>query len=206
VKSSPSWAPFRFISLSVNMLKYQVICVSSLLFLFPSSSRILVFLLLFIRVFLPFTSLEHSFTLSSLLTQLGVVTFVSASLLITVHLGLWILKLALFWMGNYINCITPFSPWVIAIQFSGLAVVACPSFPLVDILMISLTNNQWGFGKASSNITNAETRIGSVIKGESDSFYFSPSQSTSSPEIVKTQGMSGGRPSRIKYCLLSICS
>jgi hypothetical protein len=123
------------------MLSYQVIGVSSLLFLFPLSSRFLIFLLLLIRVFLLFTSVKHSLTLSSLLTKLGVVTFVSASLVITVHLSLWILKLALFWMGSFIDCITPLSPWILAIQFSGLAVIACQWFPLVRILMILLTNS-----------------------------------------------------------------
>jgi len=46
--------------------------------------------------------------------------------------------------------------------------------------------------------------MGFVNEEEPDSFYDSQSQSTSSPEIVETQGISGGRPIRIKYCLLGI--
>ena len=133
-------------SLSINMVNYQVIGASLLLLLFPLSSRIFTFLLLLIRVLFLFTSLKHS-KLSSTLTKLGVVAFVSASLLITLHVGLWIFKLALFWMANYIDCITPpFSPWIIAIQFSGLAVMVCPWFPLVRILIISLMNS-WDLEK-----------------------------------------------------------
>ena len=138
-ESSHSWSPSN--TLSINMLKYQVIGISLLLLLFPSSSRILTFLLLLIRVFL-FTSLKNSFKISSAFTNLGVVTFVSASLLITLRLGLWILKLALFWMSMYIDRATPpFCPWIVAIQFSGLAIIICRWFPLVPILLTSLTNS-----------------------------------------------------------------
>lgn len=69
-----------------------------------------------------------------MLTKLAVMTFVSASLLIMLHFGLWVFKSALFWMASYIDRITPaFSAWIIAIQFSGLVVMACPQFPLVRI-------------------------------------------------------------------------
>lgn len=61
---------------------------------------------------------------------------------ISIHFGLWIFKLALFWMVSYIDRITPaFSPWIIVIQFSGLAVMACPRFPLVCMLTFSLMSS-----------------------------------------------------------------
>jgi hypothetical protein len=116
------------------MLNYQVIAVSLLLFLFPSPSRIFAFLLLLVRILFLFTSLKYSSQISRLLTYFGTIVFASASLLIALHVGLWIFKYVLFWAANYIERITPFfSPWILAVQFSGLAVMACPRFSLVRI-------------------------------------------------------------------------
>lgn len=129
-------------SLSINMLNCQVIGVSLLLVLFPSSSRIFAFLLLLVRVLFLFTSFEHSFQISRLLTNFSVITFASTSVLVTLHFGLWIFKFALFWVGNYIDRNAPsFCPWLLAIQFSGLLVMICPRLPLVRIFIISLTNS-----------------------------------------------------------------
>ena len=136
-RSIPGLPPVT--SLLVDMLKYQILGMSLLLLLIPSSSRILTFLLLLIRVIL-FTSLKNSFWFSGLFTRLGVVTFVSASFLITFHLGLYVLKLGLLWISNSIDHTTPsFSPWIMAMQFSGLAIIVSRRFPRVFILVPSLT-------------------------------------------------------------------
>jgi len=105
------------------MRNYQTILTTLLLLLYPSVSTIFAIFLLIFQVVCRCVPI-YCF-LGTLTTNLGLLTFFSATLALLIHLSVWLGKLSLHCLGNYLNRFTVlFSPWIIVVQLCGLTVIA----------------------------------------------------------------------------------
>ena len=108
-----------------KMHKYQTTAVTLLLFFYPWAGLIFTFLLLVLQIILRFLSCR---LLSTVTTNLGFLIFVSATFLLVIHSGLFIIMVTLGFMTRYLDQVIGrgFSPWIIAVQISALGVLGLP--------------------------------------------------------------------------------
>ena len=105
------------------MQKYQTVLTTLVLLLYPSTATIFAISLLVVQIVCRCVSI-YCF-LGTLTTNLGLLTFFSATLALLTHLGVWLGKLGLYCLGNYLDRFTAlFTPWIIVVQLSGLVMVA----------------------------------------------------------------------------------
>jgi hypothetical protein len=140
------------------MRKYQTILTTLLLLFYPSAVTIFAISLLVCQIVCRCVPI---YCILRTLTNLGLLTFFSASLALMIHLCVSLGKLALCCLSSYLDRFTAlFSLWIMVVQISGLAVVGISWIPVcLQLLVSSNEQNLSSFAKSQLQVVQETKNI-----------------------------------------------